>query len=400
MFTTLTQDFHYGLRLMRRAPGFSAAAVLTITLGIGATTAMFSIVYGVVLRPLPYGNADRLANIWSTAPKRGLSRAFVAMANVYDFKARNHVFEDIAALRAVANYNLTGQGEPERLNGSRVSANLFPVLQVTPLIGRTFTEDEDEIGHDRVAVLGYGLWQRRFGGDPAVVGRSISLNGEPHVVVGVMRRDFAFPTRDYEIYTPLTFDPQELVNRMNYSYLAVARLRPGVSVEQAQAELSMLASQIEREHPKENEGIGAAVAPMLDDTVAAVRAPLFVLLAAVGAMLLIGCANLANLLLARALVRQRELAVRAALGASRGRLVVQSIAELAPLVAVGGALGVIAAAWAIDVVVPLLPADLPRVENIGLHGPVVAASGATLALIALFAGVWPALEAARGGLAA
>jgi len=217
---------------------------------------------------------------------------------------------------------------------------------------------------------------------------------------GVMRRDFAFPTREFEIYTPLTFDPEELVNRRNYSYLAVARLRPGISVEQAQAELSALAWQIEREHPKTNEGIGAEVAPMLADTIAAVRTPLYVLLAAVAAMLLIGCANLANLLLARALVRQRELAVRAALGAARGRLIRQSITELVPILAAGGALGVLAAAWTIDAVVPLLPADLPRVENVGLHLPVLLVSAATLALIALFAGIWPALEAARGGLAA
>jgi len=400
IFSTLAQDLGYGVRLMRRTPGFAAAAALTIALGIGATTAMFSVVYGVVLKPLPYGDADRLVNVWTTAHKRGLPRGFVGMANVYDFKARNHVFEDIAALRAVANFNLTGQGEPERLNGSRVAANLFGVLQVTPLIGRTFTEDEDEIGHEHVALLGYGLWQRRFGGDPSIVGRTISLNGEPHEVVGVMRRDFAFPTREFEIYTPLTFDPEELVNRRNYSYLAVARLRPGISVEQAQAELSALALQIEREHPKTNEGIGAEVAPMLADTIAAVRTPLYVLLAAVAAMLLIGCANLANLLLARALVRQRELAVRAALGAARGRLIRQSITELVPILAAGGALGVLAAAWTIDAVVPLLPADLPRVENVGLHLPVLLVSAATLALIALFAGIWPALEAARGGLAA
>jgi len=400
LFTTLVQDLRYGVRLMRRTPGFAAAATLTIALGIGATTAMFSVVYGVLLKPLPYGEPDRLVNIWSTAPKRGLPRAYVGMANVYDFKARNHVFEDIAALRAVANFNLTGQGEPERLNGSRVSANLFPVLGVTPLIGRTFTEDEDEIGHERVALLGYGLWQRRFAGDPAIVGRTISLNGVPHVVVGVMRRDFAFPTREFVIYTPLTFDPQELVNRMNYSYLAVARLRPGVSIGQAQAEASLLAAQMEREHPKENEGIGAEVAPMLDDTVATVRTPLYILLAAVAAMLLIGCANLANLLLARALVRQRELAVRAALGAARGRLIVQAITELVPMLVAGGALGVVAAAWAIDILVPLLSSDIPRVENIGLHLPVLAFTAATLAAIAIFAGLWPALEAARGGLAA
>ena len=174
----LLQDLRYGIRLMRRAPGFAAAVTLTMALGLGATTAMFSVVYGVVLKPLPYREPDRLVNIWTVAFSRGLPRGFVAMANVYDFKARNHVFEDIAALRAVANFNLTGEGEPERLNGSRVSANLFPVLGVTALVGRTFTEVEDEIGHEHVAILSYGLWQRRFGGDPSVVGRTILLNGE------------------------------------------------------------------------------------------------------------------------------------------------------------------------------------------------------------------------------
>jgi putative ABC transport system permease protein len=394
------QDIKYGIRLMRRTPGFAAAATLTVALGIGATTAMFSVVYGVVLQPLPYREPDRLVNLWSTAIKRGLPRANVGMANVYDWRARNHVFEDIAALRAVANFNLTGQGEPERLNGSRVSSNLFPVLGVTPLVGRTFTEDEDAIGHEHVAILTYGLWVRRFGADSAIVGRTIALNGEPHTVVGVMRPDFAYPTREFQIYTPLTFDPQELVNRMNYSYLAVARLKPGVSTAQAQAEMTVLSAQIELEHPRENEGIGAEVVPTLDDAVSTVRTPLYILLAAVAAMLLIGCANLTNLLVARALVRQRELAVRSALGAARARLIMQSIGELAPMLAAGGVLGLLGAAWIIDVLVPLLPADVPRVENVGLHLPVLLCTAATLAAIALGVGVWPALEASRGGLRA
>ena len=393
-------DVQYGMRLMRRAPGFAAAAILTVALGIGATTAIFSVVYGVVLQPLPYREPGRLVNLWSTAFKRGLPRANVGMANVYDWKARNHVFEDIAALRAVANFNLTGQGEPERLNGSRVSSNLFPVLGVTPLLGRTFTEDEDAIGREQVALLTYGLWVRRFGADPAVVGRTIALNGVPHTVVGVMRPDFAYPTREFQIYTPLTFDPQELVDRMNYSYLAVARLKPGATVEQARAEMTVISAQIEREHPKENEGIGTEVAPMLADTVAAVRTPLYILLAAVAAMLLIACANLANLLVARALVRHRELAVRAALGAARSRLVTQSIGEVLPMLAAGGALGLLGAAWVVDTLVPLLPADVPRVENVGLHLPVLASTAATLTAIAVFVGLWPALEASRGGFSA
>jgi len=394
------QDIRYGARLMRRTPGFATAAILTVALGIGATTAMFSVVYGVVLRPLPYRDPDRLVNLWSTAIKRGLPRANVGMANVYDWKARNHVFEDIAALRAVANFNLTGQGEPERLNGSRVSSNLFPVLGVTPLIGRTFTEDEDEIGHEHVALLTYPLWVRRFGADSAILGRSIALNGEPYTVVGVMRPDFAFPTREFQIYTPLTFDPAELVNRMNYSYLAVARLKPGVSLTEAQSEMTVLSTQIEREHPNTNEGIGAEVVPMLDDTVSTVKTSLYTLLAAVAAMLLIGCANLANLLVARALVRQRELAVRAALGAARARLIMQSVGELVPMLAIGGALGLLGAAWVIGALVPQLPAGVPRVENIGLHLPVLLGTAVTLAAIAVLVGVWPALEASRGGLSA
>jgi putative ABC transport system permease protein len=394
------QDITYGARLMRRTPGFAAAAILTIALGIGATTAMFSVVYGVVLQPLPYRDPDRLVNLWSTAIKRGLPRANVGMANVYDWKARNHVFEDIAALRAVANFNLTGQGEPERLNGSRVASNLFPLLGVTPLIGRTFTEDEDEIGHEHVALLTYPLWVRRFGADPGVVGRTIALNGEPHTVVGVMRPDFAYPTREFQIYTPLTFDPEELVNRMNYSYLAVARLKPGVSPAQAQSEMTVLSAQIEHEHPKENEGIGAEVVPMLDDTVSTVKASLYILLAAVAAILLIGCANLANLLVARALVRHRELAVRAALGAARSRLITQSVGELVPMLVVGGVLGLVGAAWVIDALVPLLPAGVPRVENVGLHLPVLVGTAATLVAIAVFVGVWPALEVSRSGLTA
>jgi putative ABC transport system permease protein len=394
------QDGKYGVRLLARAPGFAAAAVLTVALGIGATTAMFSIVYGVLLQPLPFGEPDRLVSLWTSTPKRGLPRTYVGMANVYDWRARNHVFEAIAALRPIANFNLVGQGEPERLNGARVSANLFPVLRVSPLVGRVFTEDEDEIGRERVAILSYGLWQRRFGGDPAVAGRTISLSGVPYTVVGVMGPDFAYPSREYQIYVPLTFDPRELVNRQNYSYMAVARLKRGATLADARAEMAVISANLEREHPKENDGISTLVMPMLDDLVAPVRTPLYVLLGAVAAMLLVGCANLVNLLLARALVRQRELAVRAALGAGRARLVAQSIAEIVPMLALGGALGMAGAAWVVQGLVPLLPADVPRVENIGLQMPVFAVAFATLAAIAVIAGVWPALDALRGGLSA
>ncbi len=393
-------DVRYGARLMRRSPGFALAATLTVALGIGASTAMFSVVYGVLLGPLPYGEADRIVTLWSSAPKRGLAKTYVGMANVYDWRASNHVFEGIAAVRAVRNFNLTGEGEPERLFAAGISANLLPVLHVSPIVGRNFTEDEDEIGHEQVAILSYGLWKRRFGGDPAVVGRTISLSGVPYTVVGVTGADFAYPSREHQIYTPLTFDPQELVNRANYSYLSVARLKPGVTLEQARAEMDLISAQLATDHPRENDGIGTLVVPMKEDGVETVRTPLYLLLAAVLAMLLIGCANLANLLIARAQVRQRELAVRAALGAGRGRLVTQAVAELIPMLLLGGGLGLLGAAWAVRALVPTLPADVPRVENIGLHPPVVAVAIVMLAAIAVCVGIWPALEASRHGLSA
>ena len=393
------QDVRYGARLMRRSPGFATAATLTIALGIAATTAIFSVVYGVVLQPLPYGEPERLVSLWSTALKRDLPRAFVAMANVNDWRARNHVFEEIAAVRPVRNFNLLGVGEPERLFAAGFSANLLSTLRVSPIVGRGFTAEEETIGHERVAILSYGLWKRRFAGDPGVAGRTISLSGVPYTVVGVMGTEFAYPSREYQIYTPLTFDPDELVARSNYSYLSIARLKPGVTLEQARAEMDIISTQLGREY-RQNADIGTLVAPMLEDAVSTVRTPLFILLAAVLVMLLIGCANLANLLIARALVRQRELAVRAALGAGRLRLVTQSVAELVPMLVAGGALGILAAAWIVRALVPMLPADVPRVENIGLQMPVVAAALALLSAIAAFVGIWPALEVSRHGLAA
>ena len=399
LVTNFWQDLKYGGRLALRAPGFAAAATLTVALGIGATTATFSIVYGVLLAPLPYGQPERLVSLWSTSFKRGLPRAEVAMANVNDWRARNQVFEDIAAVRPVRNFNLIGDGEPERLFAAGISANLLPVLRVSPILGRGFTEDEDEIGHDRVAILSYGLWQRRFAADAGVIGRTISLSGVPYTVVGVMGADFAYPSRQYQIYTPLTYDPEELVNRMNYSYLSVARLKPGVTIAQARADMDIVSAQIARDHPRTNDGIGTLVAPMLDDAVAAVRTPLYILLGAVLATLLIGCANLANLLIARALARRRELAVRAALGAGRLRLITQAVTELLPMLVVGGWFGLVAASWAVRAIVPLLPADMPRAENIQLSAPVVFAAAAMLGVIAVLVGIWPALEASRHGLA-
>jgi len=387
-----------GVRALITQPTFTAAAVLTLALGIGATTAMFSVVYGVLLRPLPFGEPDRLVRLW-TAWKTTAGRGAVSAANTRDWRAQNHVFEDVALVKTNQSFNFMVDGEPERLLGARAWASLFPILRAEPLIGRTFTENENEIGHENVVVLSHQLWVRRFGADPSIVGRTLPLNGVPTTVIGVMKPGFGYPSRDFELWAPLTVSADEYTHRTWGSYSAVARLKPRVTLEQARADLHVVSSDLARQY-SDNKEIEVGITPLLEDMVGRLEQPLFVLLGAVAALLLIGCANVTNLLLARGLSRRRELAVRTALGATRGRLVEQSITEMVPLLALGAMLGLVTAAVAMRALLPLLPEDLPRVESIGINLPVLGFTTAVVIVIALLVGVWPAVDAATSGVSA
>jgi putative ABC transport system permease protein len=369
-------ELRLAIRTLFRSPGFALSAIAVLALGCAATTTIFSIAYGILLRDLPYDQPDRLVSVGTRLPKFGFPKANAGAADYFDWRKRQEVFEDMALTRAVGNFNLTGAGEPERLQGTRTTASLFPTLHVTPLLGRVFTEEE-QLDPDRaetVVVLGYGLWQRRFGGDREIVGRKIRLNGRDSEVIGVMRPEFQYPTREFELWTPLYYPLEELRNRADFSYICVARLRRGVTVEQARTQMNMIAAGLEREYPTTNRDVGTYVEPMLGQMTETVRPALWLLLAAVGLLFSVGCVNLASLLLARAAGRQPEFALRAALGATRGRLIRQCFAEAVPLATAGAALGVLGANWLLALILPLLPPAMPRVEEIAVHGPVLLSS--------------------------
>jgi putative ABC transport system permease protein len=399
---SLLQDLRFGLRMLLKKPGFTLAAALTLALGIGANTAIFSVVDAVLLRPLPYPEAEGLVFFWSTMRSRGIQFSGSSLPDYRDWRDQNRTLDGLAGF-SYSDFNLsTTGGEPERVQGGTITHNLFHVLKVSPALGRLFTPEEDQFGRHRVALLSHRLWQRRFGGDRAVVGGEIKLGGESYTVAGVMPPGLPFFDNRHQVdlWTPIAFAPGDGRGARDTRMITlVGRLKPGVTIEQAQDDASAIARRLEEQH-LENKGVGASIVPVQEQLTGASSRALYVLLGAVAFVLLVACVNVANLMLARASTREREMAIRSSLGASRGRIARQMTVECLPLGLIGGALGVLLALWVIDLLETLLPSSLPRYNEIGVNGRVLVFTFALSLFTVLLFGLLPALQAVKVDLRA
>ena len=396
---SLLSDVRYAVRNLIKRPGFTAIAILTLAIGIGANTTIFSAINALLLKPLPFPELDRVVAIWDEDVAHGYEHNEVAFANYADWRNQNQSFQSLALYRWWS-ANLTGNDQPERIHGMLVTASFFEVLGTKPIMGRTFYEHENQTGNNTVAVITHSLWQRRFGGDPNIVNKTIQLNGITHTIVGVMPDQFNYP-KGAELYGALGVTPKLAANRQFHSFYVLGRLKPGVTVQNAQADIKTIATRLAQQYPETNTGLTANVYPIVKDTVRQYDTALWIMMGAVGFVLLIGCANVANLMLARASGRQKEIALRAALGANRWRIIRQLLTESLIVALIGGVLGVVVAVWGIDtlrVASPGEAAKAPGWTNLGLNFPVL---GFTLALSfasGILFGLAPALKLSRPNL--
>jgi predicted permease len=402
----LARDFSHAVRNFTKSPGFTITAILSLAIGIGANTSIFSIVDALLLRPLPYRDAGRLVILWNRSPGLNITQDWFSTAQYFDIKNGHRGFEQVA-IAIGGNYNLTNQGEPERVGTIRVSSNLLPMLGQAAALGRTFLPDEDSSDRTATAVLSYGMWLRHFGADPHVIGRSVTLNGVPYEVVGIMPRAFSLPrevlptlygAEQADILLPLPMPPNAAQNRDHEDYNIIGKLKPGVSIAQVQADMDTITARLRHDYPQTyppNGGLTFGIVPLLEQVVGDVRPTLFVLLGAVGCVLVIACANVANLLLARAVARQKEIAIRTAIGASRSRIVCQMLTESLLLSLAGGIVGVLLAYCSLDWIHVVGQKSIPRINDIGIDQAALLFTFLLSLLSGTVFGLVPALRVSR-----
>ena len=397
---SLLSDVRYAARNLLRRPGFTIIAVITLALGIGANTAIFSAVNALLLKPLPFPELDRVVAVWEKLPSRGVMHNEVSAANYLDWKSQTQSYEQFALYRWWS-ANLTGVDPPERIQGFLVTANFLDTTGIKPIMGRNFLPEENQPGKDAVAIITHSLWQRRFGGDPNILNKTITINSIARTVVGVMPEHFNFP-KGAEVYAPVAMTPEFMKNRGSHTYYVLGRLKPGASIASAQAEFDNITPRLEQQYPETNKGWGAVVFPIVADTVRTYDTALWIMMGAVGFVLLIACANVANLMLARASGRQKEIALRTALGASRWRIVRQLLTESLIVALVGGALGVLIGFWGIDALRAANPGEASRFApgwyQLGINAPVLLFTLGLSLVSGIVFGLAPALQASKTNL--